>query len=320
MKTSPQLRSISPMRCCHIALTLLLGMMSSTSHAQGYAPFENPIGTDSWWWEADWWESGQLNPPTNHALSVRRLEYDSEGSTVPAMLVYPEAGDDGERYPAVLYQHGRRGLDELVQRQVKRIAARGFTVLAPDVYTAEFIEKLPIEHDYIVEEHANAGLDQLLSLPQVSSSRACLASHTRGGYIALKVAVTFQRQEDSAACFVAWYPHMQDPNAPEPMQVYRYASEADALTLPVMIFIGDEEQYQRRRSIETAVRSLQSTGRPATLVLYPGVGRGFDFRPPTVRSFADDLASKDAVMRAARFMREALAPYPIELESSEPRP
>jgi carboxymethylenebutenolidase len=46
--------------------------------------------------------------------------------------------------------------------------------------------------------------------------------------------------------------------------------------------------------------------RPAQLIVYPGVGRGFDFRPPNVRTFADDLASKDALQRAADFMRQHL--------------
>jgi carboxymethylenebutenolidase len=99
---------------------------------------------------------------------------------------------------------------------------------------------------------------------------------------------------------------MQDPNAPEPMQVYRYAPEADQLTIPTLIFIGDNEQYQRRRGIEMAVASLQEKGRPALLVVYPGVGRGFDFRGENVRTFADDLASRDAIVRAASFMRRHL--------------
>jgi carboxymethylenebutenolidase len=83
----------------------------------------------------------------------------------------------------------------------------------------------------------------------------------------------------------------------------------DELAIPVLVFIGDEEQYQRRRSIETAIRSLQEAGKEATLIVYPGVGRGFDFRPPNVRTFADDLASKDAVQRAASFIQTHLRPY-----------
>lgn len=296
-----------------LAVTVSLGT-AGNALAAGYTPSTNPIGEKAWWWQPQWWEEGQMDAPENHAVAVRWTEYNNGDVTVPAMIARPKAAG---RYAAVLFQHGRRGLDELLQRQVKRIAARGFVVLAPDVYAAHFIEKLPIEHDYSIESDIGKGLDVLLALPDVSTSRACLLSHTRGGYMALKVAVDQKRQDDALACFVAWYPHMQDPNAPEPMQVYRYATEADQLTIPVLIFIGDEEQYQRRRSIETAVSSMQAAGKSARLIVYPGVGRGFDFRPPSVRSFADDLAAKDALMRAAAFAREQLAPY-AKAETSAP--
>ena len=211
------------------------------------------------------------------------------------------------RFPAVLFQHGRRGLDSLVQRLAQRIAARGFVVLAPDIYTAHFIGTHPIEHDYALEKDVDAAVDVLLARDDISGTRACLYSHTRGGYYALKVATTFKRQEHDIACYVATYPHLQDPNAPEPLQVYGYAPEIEDLMLPTLVFIGDEEQYQRRRVIETSIKILQDKGRDARLVVYPGVGRGFDFRDADVRTFADDLASKDAVQRAADFMRRHLA-------------
>lgn len=290
----------------NLFVALLLTAASGQLSAQYYTPASNPVGPQSWWWDETWWEDGVIPQAQNHPLRSQWIEYPSRDVTVPALVVRP---DDDKRYPAVLYQHGRRGLDELVQRQVRRIAARGFVVLAPDVYSANFIEKLPIEHDYVIEQDVNAGLDLLLKRDDISSRRACLASHTRGGYMTLKVAVSFKRQDDAVACYVSWYPHLQDPNAPEPMQVYRYATEADALTIPLLVFIGDQEQYQRRRSIETAVDALKAAGKPARLVVYPGVGRGFDFRPPNVRTLADDLASQDALRRAATFMRKNLAPY-----------
>ncbi len=257
-----------------------------------------------WWWDDEWWTEGRLEAPVTHAVRTRWVSYENGDVEVPALIVRP---DDERKYPAVLFQHGRRGLDDLVQLHVKRLAARGFVVLAPDVFSGRFIEKYPIEHDYAVEGDVNKGLDYLLSLPDLSTNKACAYSHTRGGYMTLKVAVTFERQNDALACYVSYYPHMQDPNAPEPMQVYRYATEADDLEIPVLIFIGEHEQYQRRRPIEMAVRSLEEKGRPVRLIIYPGVGRGFDFRPDNVRTFADDLAAKDALLRAARFMRRHLS-------------
>jgi carboxymethylenebutenolidase len=260
----------------------------------------NPVGSGSWWWDEAWWSRGEIRAPENHAVESKWIEYANGDVDVPALLAYPA---DGKAYPAVLYQHGRRGLDELIRAQVKRLAARGFVVLAPDVFSGRFIETMPIEHDYATEADVVEGVSVLLSQSNVSSDKACLASHTRGGYLALKVATTHGLQDSSVACYVAWYPHLQDPNAPEPMQVYRYATEVDQLEIPVLVFIGDQEQYQRRRSIETAIGSLEDAGKSARLVIYPGVGRGFDFRPPQVRTFADDLASRDALMRATEFIR-----------------
>ena len=102
---------------------------------------------------------------------------------------------------------------------------------------------------------------------------------------------------------------MQDPNAPEPAQVYGYAPEIEQLKIPVLIFIGEDDQYQRMRVVQTSVKILQDKKRDARLIIYPGVGRGFDFRPENVRTFADDLASKDAIQRATRFMLKHLGSY-----------
>jgi len=291
-------------RCWITCLMALLPIVPAWSASPGYQPMENPVGPQSWWWDNAWWEEGHIPAPINHSVETRWIEYPNGDVSVPALIAYPA---DNKKYPAVLYQHGRRGLDELIQAQVRRLAARGFVVLAPDVYSGRFIEKLPIEHDYLVETDAAAGVDVLLALANVSTQKACFASQTRGGYITLKAATTHAKQHQGIACYVAWYPHMQDPNAPEPMQVYRYASEVDQLTIPTLVFIGDQEQYQRRRSIETAIQSLQEAGKDARLVIYPGVGRGFDFRPPHVRTLADDLAAQDALMRATRFINDSLA-------------
>jgi carboxymethylenebutenolidase len=255
------------------------------------------------WWDAAWWERGELAVPENHKVAVTRGSYDSGEVDVPVMIARP---DDDNKYPAVLFVHGRRGLDELIEPHVIRLAARGFVVVAPDLYTGRFIEKFPIEHDTVLEEDLSHGVDYLLARDDLSSDKACVYSHTRGGYYALKVAVTHGRQNNGLACYVSYYPHMQDPNAPEPMQVYRYATEVDQLEIPVLIFVGENEQYQRKRGIEMSVSALRNGGRNAQLVEYPGVGRGFDFRGSEVRTFADDLATKDAIQRASRFMREHL--------------
>jgi len=280
-----------------IFFTLSLVVVVSNAHQEKQ---------DNAWWSDAWWNEGQIETAENHELKVSWESYSSGDVDVPVMVIRP---NDNKKYPAVFFQHGRRGLGELVQRHAKRVAARGFVVFAPDIYQAHFIGTHPIEHDYTLEKDINAGVDVLLKRRDISTTRACFYSHTRGGYYTLKLATTFKRQEKDAACYVSYYPHLQDPNAPEAEQVYGYAREIDQLVLPTLVFIGDEEQYQRRRVIETSIKVMQDNKHDARLIIYPGVGRGFDFRPENVRSFADDLASKDAVMRAARFMRKHLKEY-----------
>ncbi len=270
---------------------------------------EAPINTspvaEKFWWSDDWFDHGILDIPENHAVVEREVSYTNleDGTDVPAILFRPET--EG-RFPGVLFQHGRRGLDPLVQRLAIRLAARGFVVLAPDVFEARFIETLPLSHDPMTESDVDAGVDFLLAQPDLSSSKICLVSHTRGGFYTLRVAVDRKRQNKDVSCYVSFYPHWQDPNAAEPLQVYRYHSDADRLNVPTLIFIGEYEQYHRRRSIETAVSFMKRAGKDVQLIVYPGVGRGFDFRPPNVRTFADDLATKDSNMRTAAFLRKHL--------------
>lgn len=272
------------------------------------APINTLPASEKFWWDAEWFDKGVLPTPVNHAVTETQITYlnPADDTEVPAIIYRPaEPG----KYPGILFQHGRRGLDNLVQVLPRRMAARGFIVLAPDVYAARFIEKFPMEHMEETEGDTNAAVDILMQHPDVSSSKICLYSHTRGGYYTLQTAVKFKRQNKEVACYVSTYPHWQDPNAVEPMQVYRYATELNELTIPTMVFIGEYEQYQRRRSIETAVKVMKEAGQNVRLITYPGVGRGFDFRPEQVRTFADDLATKDAVQRTADFFNEHLAPW-----------
>ena len=128
----------------------------------------------SWWWDDTWWEQGQIPVPTNYPVETRWVSYMSGATEIPALVARPRGKG---KFPAVLYMHGRRGLDDLIQMQVKRLAARGFVVLAPDVYKAHFIPPMPIEHDYKLEANVNDGVDALLKLPDVSTRKACLASN-----------------------------------------------------------------------------------------------------------------------------------------------
>jgi carboxymethylenebutenolidase len=263
-----------------------------------------PQDEDKGWWDADWWQHGRMPVPQNHAVRSRAASYRNGEVEVPVEIFAPQAG----RFPVVVFLHGRRGLDELTRLVPLRLAARGFTVVAPDLFSGRFIDAMPVRHDPALEDDAALAIDFALALPEArGQARTCVVSHTRGGYYALKALVTKGRQAKSA-CYVSYYPHWQHPEAPEAMQVYQYAPEVDALQVPVLVFLGEHEQYQRVRPILAGIDSLRAKKREARVIVYPGVGRGFDFRPPEVRTLADDMAAQDSLARAASFMRALLAP------------
>lgn len=257
------------------------------------------------WWDADWWERGRLPAIANHEVRSRPGSYRSGEVEVPFELHMPQGAG---RFPVVVFLHGRRGIDELTRLVPLRLAARGFTVLAPDLYSGRFIDKFPVRHDPALEEDAARAIDHALSLPEArGQAKTCIVSHTRGGYYALKAMVGGARQAKTA-CYVSYYPHWQHPEAPEAMQVYQFAPEVERLEVPVLVFLGEHEQYQRTRPILAGIEALRAKRRDAQVIVYPGVGRGFDFRPRELRTLADDLAAMDAMQRTARFLRAHLPP------------
>lgn len=283
----------------------LLGSMPAAAQ-QPWATFRFPQDEIKWWWDEGWWQRGTMPVPANYEVRARKAEYRSGDTEVPVEIFAPTAAG---RFPVVVFLHGRRGLDELTRLVPLRLAARGFTVVAPDLYSGRFIDKFPIRHDAAIEDDAAAAIDFALALPEArGQAKTCVLSHTRGGYYALKALVTKSRQAKTA-CYVSYYPHWQHPEAPEAAQVYQYAPEVDQLTLPLLVFIGEHEQYQRTRPILAGIASLRGKKRDARLIVYPGVGRGFDFRPPEVRTLADDMAAMDSLARTATFMQTHLRPH-----------
>jgi len=262
-----------------------------------------PQDVSKWWWDDAWWEHGRIPAVASHEVASRAASYRSGDVDVPVEIHAPRGAGS---FPVVVFLHGRRGIDPVTRLAPLRLAARGFIVVAPDLYAGRFIAPYPVRHDEALEEDAARAIDFALSLPAArGQAKTCVVSHTRGGYYALKALVNKGRQAKTA-CYVSYYPHWQHPEAPEPMQVYQYAPEVDALAVPVLVFFGEHEQYQRARPILAGIESLQQKKRDARVIVYPGVGRAFDFRPREVRTFADDLAAQDSLRRAAEFIRKHL--------------
>jgi carboxymethylenebutenolidase len=231
------------------------------------------------------------------ALTVRSVEYRSGDLDIPAMLAVPPGGP----HPGVLFVHGRSGLNERLKVEAQRLARRGFVVLAPDYHTARFIPESPIEHDPATEGDVERGLDYLKTVPAVRPGPLGVVGISRGGYHAALLGV--KRPEVGAV--VGYYPHLANPNAPEPVQVYRYMPEVEAWRVPALLMVGDQDHQLRRELVVRVAERLKERGLLVELVVYPGAQRAFDFRRNT-RTLGDDLARADALERTVRFLNRVL--------------
>jgi len=170
---------------------------------------------------------------------------------VPVEIHAPAAS---ARFPVVVFLHGRRGIDPLTRLVPLRLAARGFTVVVPDLYSGR------------LSSPSRSGTTlRWRWMPPWRSTLRLRFRGARTGKDLCRLAhprrlLRAQGAGDPEApgkhgVLRLLLPHWQHPEAPEPMQVYQYAAEVDALEVPVLVFLGEHEQYQRaRRSSPASTR------------------------------------------------------------------
>jgi carboxymethylenebutenolidase len=231
-------------------------------------------------------------------VAERWVEYPSGDVQVPALLLLPSGPGP---HPAVLFVHGRSGLNERVQESARRLARRGFALLAPDYHTGRFLPGNPVAHDPATEKDVEAGLDYLRTVPGVRADRVAVVGLSRGGYHAALLGV----RRPEVAAVVGYYPHLASPNAPEPVQVYGYMPEVEQWKVPALLMVGEADHQLRREQVVRVAERLRERGVVVELVVYPGAQRAFDFRRH-MRTVGDDLAREDALARTARFLGRVL--------------
>lgn len=229
--------------------------------------------------------------------SVRSASYD-----VPLEIARP-AGP-GPHVP-VLYIHARRGFEDEDREHLRELAAQGFLVVAPDWQAGPMIERWPDRHHPETEADVEAALDALLARSDVCRGPVGIVGVSRGSYYAIRLAA--KRPRDIGA-LVSYYGHFQDPNAPEPQQLFSVAPEVTRITLPTLMLIGDADYELRRMVNGRAFYALWERGVPVELQMYPMARRAFDFRRDA--SPEEKIATRHARLRARDWLRAHLKTTP----------
>lgn len=178
-------------------------------------------------------------------------------------------------FPGVLYIHARRGFEDPDRQHLRTLAAQGFLVLAPDWQTGRMIERWPVRHTEETEQDVEAALNALLARNDICKGPVGIVGISRGPYYAIRLAA---RRPADVAAIVSYYGHFQNPNAPEPEQLFSIAPEVGQIRAPVLMLIGDADFESRRIVNGRAFYALLGRGVPVELQMYPMARRAFDFR------------------------------------------
>lgn len=196
----------------------------------------------------------------------------ADGGEVPVTVTRPSGPGP---FPPVLFIHAKRGWDSAEDAHIRELAAQGFLTVAPDWQSGRMIERWPSAHNPETELDVEAGLDLARSHPLACRIPVGLVGQSRGPYYAIRLAA--KRAPDIAA-IVSYYGHMQNPNAPEPDQLFRVAPEVMQLNTPMLFLIGENDFELRRIVGGRAFYALWERGVPVEYQVYPLARRAFDFR------------------------------------------
>ena len=212
---------------------------------------------------------------------------------MPAYLARPK---DGGRGPAVLVIQEAFGLNDHMKDVTRRIAAEGYTALAPDVYwrggkgRAVGYDELPaaigmmqaLKDTEVVVDLAGA-IAWLEKQPSVRADRIAITGFCMGGRISYLAACELPDKIRAAVPFYGG-------GIP--------VDKTAKLRCPVLAFFGEKDAFIPLESVEALKAEAKKNGKQVEVVVYPGADHGFFCNE---RASYQAAAAKDAWERLKKF-------------------
>ncbi len=217
-------------------------------------------------------------------MKSETVEIETQDGVADAYLSRP---DDGERHPAVLLLMDAFGLRPQIERMADRIAAEGFTVLAPNLFyragrtplpempdisdpeqRAPFMAKvMPLMQALTPERMAADGAAYLDFLEQVGDGPVAITGYCMGGRAGWRIAAAHPDRVAALGAFHAGGMVTEEADSP-----HRSAGE-----LKARVFLGhaDNDHSMTPEQIATIERALEEADVQYRSELFEGAAHGY---------------------------------------------
>lgn len=194
------------------------------------------------------------------AVKAGMVTYSSNGGSVDGYLARPS---DGRAHPGVILIQEWWGIEPHIKELTERVAAQGYTVLAPDLYHGK-VAKEPDEaakHMMAMNmpaavEEVRKGIRYLQGQSDVTPKKVGVVGFCMGGLLTWKVA---EQENGELAAIAPFYAGHYTPTKDDIRKV----------TAPVMAVWGEQDASIPVGQRNTIMQFLQEEGKTYKALVYP---------------------------------------------------